>query len=236
MPEPLLKIEGLAFSFDRTPVLSGVNLEIHAGENCLLWGLNGSGKTTLGKIIAGLLRPGAGRVNINGPEDGAPAGMVLAEPDRMLLGDTVLEDVYIGPENLGFDRTEVERRAFQALDYVNLLDYRDRPTAELSTGERKRLAVAGALAMGVELLILDEPFAFMDDAQAERLFTVLHGITESGRSTLVLSGHLLWPKRYDRLFVLCDGAVKSGQPDEMARYIDDLTAVCSDPPETVEGG
>lgn len=83
MSEPLLRIEGLMFSFGRTPVLKDLNLEIHAGENCLLWGLNGSGKTTLGKIIAGLLRPDAGRVNINTRENSTPAGMVLAEPDAV---------------------------------------------------------------------------------------------------------------------------------------------------------
>ncbi len=108
----------------------------------------------------------------------------------MLSGDTVYEDAHVGPENLGFNRDEVEQRARRALNDVNVWEIRDRPTAELSTGERKRLAVAGVLAMGAELLILDEPFAFMNDAQAERLFAALNRVTTSGRSALVLSGHL----------------------------------------------
>jgi energy-coupling factor transporter ATP-binding protein EcfA2 len=236
LPEPLLRIEGVLFSFGRTPVLKGLNLEILAGENCLLWGLNGSGKTTLGKIIAGLLRPDAGRVNINAREKNAPAGMVLAEPDRMLLGDTVYEDARVGPENMGLDRDEVEERTRRALNDVDLWEFRDRPTAELSTGERKRLAVAGVLAMGAELLILDEPFAFMDDAQAERLFAALDRVTTSGRSALVLSGHLRWADRYDRLFVLHDGVVEGGRTDTLVRYIGYLTVTGSDTTEIVKGG
>ena len=108
----------------------------------------------------------------------------------MLSGDTVYEDAHVGPENLGFEPDEVNEYAKEALENVNLWELRDRPTAELSTGERKRLAFAGVLAMGAELLILDEPFAFMDDAQAERLFAALNRVTTSGRSALVLSGHL----------------------------------------------
>jgi energy-coupling factor transporter ATP-binding protein EcfA2 len=160
--------------------------------------------------------------------------MVLAEPDRMLLGDTVYEDARVGPENLSFDQNEIERRTRRALNDVNLWELRDRPTAELSTGERKRLAVAGVLAMGAELLILDEPFAFIDDAQAERLFAALNRITISGRSALVLSGHLRWADRYDRLFVLHDGVVEDEPPDAMVGHIKNLTAARFDTSETVE--
>jgi energy-coupling factor transporter ATP-binding protein EcfA2 len=236
LPEPILRIENLEFSFGPTPVLKGVNLELNARENCLLWGFNGSGKTTLGKLVAGLLRPDSGRITVNSPAAGVPVGMVLAEPDLMLLGDTALEDVRVGPENLNFDREDVERRAGEALNDVGLWELRNRPIAELSTGERKRLAVAGVLAMGVEILILDEPFAFMDDFQAERLFDVLRRIAAAGRAVLVLSGHLRWPELYDRVFVLIDGTVNGGKPQDMVKYVTELTSTRLDAAEKREDG
>jgi energy-coupling factor transporter ATP-binding protein EcfA2 len=236
LPEPLLRIESLKFSFGRTAVLRDVNLELHGRENCLLWGLNGSGKTTLGKLIAGLLRPDGGRVIIDSTAGSAPVGMVLAEPDRMLLGDTVYEDVLVGPENLNLEPDETAKRARTALESVSLWERRDRPTMELSTGERKRLAVAGALAMGAEILVLDEPFAFVDDVQAERLFAALSQITESGRSVLVLSGNLRWPERYDKLFFLHDGIVEGGDPEDMIQRIGNQTAARLDAPATGKDG
>jgi energy-coupling factor transporter ATP-binding protein EcfA2 len=236
LPEPLLRIEGLKFSFGRTAVLRDVNLELRGRENCLLWGLNGSGKTTLGKLIAGLLRPDGGRVIMDSPAGKAPVGMVLAEPDRMLLGDTVYEDVLVGPENLNMGSEETAKRARTALEYVSLWEDRDRPTMELSTGERKRLAVAGALAMGAEILVLDEPFAFIDDVQAERLFAALNQITESGHSVLILSGNLRWPERYDKLFFLHDGIVEGGDPEDITKYISNQTTARLDAQMTGEDG
>jgi energy-coupling factor transporter ATP-binding protein EcfA2 len=217
-------------------VLRDVNFELYGGENCLLWGLNGSGKTTFGKLIAGLLRPDDGRIIIDSPVERASVGMVLAEPDLMLLGDTVYEDVLVGPENLNLEPDEAGQRARTALEYVSLWEHRGRPTAELSTGERKRLAAAGALAMGAGLLILDEPFAFMDDVEAERLFVAFRRIAASRRSVLVLSGHLKWPERYDKLFFLHDGIIEKSNPSEMVDYVENLKSARLDAAITGEDG
>lgn len=228
-------MENVAFSFGPKKVLRAVNLSLGPGEISLLWGLNGSGKTTLGKVATGLFKPAAGRVTAGGSKGSPSVSMVLAEPSLMLLGDTPAEDALIGPANLGLARDMADDRAREALRNVGLWEIRERPTAELSSGEQKRLAVAGVLAMNPSVLILDEPFAFIDDAQVLRLFKVIERVAADGRAVLVLSGRLLWPERFNTIYVLHEGAVRGGSARETVETIKTITAAAAEAPAATGG-
>lgn len=173
---PILKLQDVGFSYNEAsePALSSksgwalknIDLELQRGKWLAVAGANGSGKSTLARLIAGLHRPIAGSVQINGVETSSaefhPAqlgiGYLSQHPEEHVVGLTVADDVAFGPLNLGLEAAEIERRVEHALDAVGLADLpRDASTQRLSGGEVQRLALAGILALQPSLLILDEP-------------------------------------------------------------------------------
>lgn len=154
---------------DGTRALNGINLNIPKGEFLLICGPNGSGKTTLIRLISGLLKPTAGSVHVNGldpihdsKEVRRLVGMVFQDPDSQIVGETVKEDVAFGPENLGLPLTEITERVDWALHVMGLKDLSEKACYLLSGGEKRRLAIAGVLAMRPQVILFDEPFSFLD--------------------------------------------------------------------------
>ena len=188
------------------PILRGINLSLLPREVALVWGLNGAGKTTLGKTCAGLLRPNRGTINIAG---GGKCLMVLAEPEKMLLGTTPYEDVRLGPALAALPEPEVERRTSETLAKVGLWGRAHDAITSLSLGEKKRVALAAALAATPSTLILDEPFAFLDDAQVDVLWDNIMGVAAGGVAVLLLSGRAATGERCNRRYNLVDGVVVS---------------------------
>lgn len=170
------------------PALQGVNLSIAKGEVVLLTGDSGSGKSTLLMALAGLLNDDEdgelrGRVRIDGT-----VGMVLQDPDSQVIAARVGDDVAFGAENLGVEREEIWRRVPAALDLVGLdldLDY---PTARLSGGQKQRLALAGVLAMGADVLLLDEPTANLDPVGRALLVEAVQTVVARG-VTVIIAEH-----------------------------------------------
>lgn len=190
-------------------VLAGVTLDIAAAEVAVLWGLNGAGKTTLGKVLCGLFKPVAGEVLW----PAGPVTMVLASPERALLGDTPYEDVRLGPALARLNEAEVERRTVAALAAVDLWCRRDVPCAQLSLGEQKRVALAAALALAPAAIILDEPFAFLDDEQVAAFAATIGRLArEEGRGVFILTGRRDPGVPYDRALTLRGGRVTEGLP------------------------
>lgn len=164
--------------------LDGVDLHVGAGERVAVVGPNGAGKTTLALLLAGVLVPGAGRVEVGGIDtsdakarrSGAlpqRVGLLFQDPDDQLFLPTVRDDVAFGPRNLGLRDAELDQAVARALAAVDLEDRADRSPHHLSLGERRRAALAGVLAMDPGALVLDEPSANLDPAArrdlAERL-------------------------------------------------------------------
>jgi cobalt/nickel transport system ATP-binding protein len=183
----------LSFGYpDGTPALAGVNLEVQAGESLALIGPNGAGKSTLLLCLAGLL-PYSGAIYVQGElltESNARAmrrriGLIFQDPDDQLFMPVLEEDVAFGPQNLGLDSTEVERRVRAALKHVNLLDKRNRPPHHLSYGEKRRAAIATTLAMEPEILLLDEPTSNLDPATRGELIRYLRTLP----ATKIVSTH-----------------------------------------------
>lgn len=194
-------LEALSLSHryaDGSPGLDGCSLAIRRGSRNALLGANGSGKTTLLMHCNGLLRPSAGSLRFAGtPLDTSRAGLaalrrrvglVFQNPDRQLFSASVVEDVSFGPLNLGLDEATVRVRVAEALAAVGMAEQANRPVHHLSFGQKKRVCIAGVLAMQPEVLLLDEPMAGLDAAMQSDLLAVLDRLAEEG-ITIVLSTH-----------------------------------------------
>jgi len=194
-----IRIEGLSYAYPGgVPALVGLDLDIVAGRRLAILGPNGAGKTTLLLHLNGTLRPAAGRILI----DGAPArydragltawrrrvGLVLQDADDQLFAPSVAEDVSFGPMNLDLPEAEVRTRVAESLAALDIADLAERPTHMLSFGQKKRAAIAGAVAMRPEVLLLDEPTAGLDGRSAKRLLATLADLGAAG-TTLVFTTH-----------------------------------------------
>lgn len=183
---------------DGTAGLDGCTLAIRRGSRNALLGANGSGKTTLLQHFNGLLKPTGGQVCLGGEavdygRSGLHAlrrrvGLVFQNPDRQLFSANVREDVSFGPLNLGLDEATVRQRVEEALAAVGLADLAERPVHHLSFGQKKRVCIAGVLAMTPEVLLLDEPMAGLDAAMQGELQALLDDLAGRG-ITIVLSTH-----------------------------------------------
>ncbi|AKJ65134.1 energy-coupling factor ABC transporter ATP-binding protein [Kiritimatiella glycovorans] len=191
----MIEVRDLHFHYAGGPsVLSGLNLRIDQGDRLGLYGENGAGKTTLFHLIMGLEFPGQGRVICFGEprtteaefQDVRPRiGLLFQDAEDQLFCPTVLEDVAFGPLNQGCRRAAAEERVQEALEKVGLPGFEDRRIHTLSGGEKKRIAIAGLLAMKPDVLLLDEPAAQLDAAGLEILRTILR----DWHGALVIASH-----------------------------------------------
>ena len=183
MTEPLINFREVEFSYspDR-PVLSGCSFRLDPGQRIALTGANGSGKTTFLHLIVGLVRPNRGCIEIFGQERREEAdfhevrrriGLVFQDSDDQLFCPTVAEDVAFGPLNLGISREEVRQIVSKTLADLGLAGYENRITYQLSSGEKRLVALATVLAMQPDVLLLDEPTNSLDEQSTRRLLEIL---------------------------------------------------------------
>ncbi|MFE2281492.1 energy-coupling factor ABC transporter ATP-binding protein [Streptomyces sp. NPDC059454] len=195
----LVALRGASFAYeDGPPVLSGLDFQVREGRSLALLGRNGSGKTTLMRLLSGGLRPSGGELTVEGravryDRKGLTAlrttvQLVVQDPDDQLFAASVGQDVSFGPLNLGLPDAEVRTRVAESLAALDITALADRPTHLLSYGQRKRTAIAGAVAMRPRVLILDEPTAGLDPDGQERLLATLDGLREGG-TTVVMATH-----------------------------------------------
>jgi cobalt/nickel transport system ATP-binding protein len=198
-PTALVALRGASYAYEDGPVvLSGLDFDVCEGRALALLGRNGSGKTTLMRLLSGGLRPHDGRLTVAGaPVTYDRKGLtrlrttvqlVVQDPDDQLFAASVAQDVSFGPLNLGLTDPEVRARVDEALAALDITALADRPTHLLSYGQRKRTAIAGAVAMRPRVLILDEPTAGLDPDGQERLLATLDGLRASG-TTVVMATH-----------------------------------------------
>ncbi len=198
-----------------TTVLDGLSLRIDDGEFLIVAGPNGSGKTTLARHFNGLLEPDSGSVSVDGAsviENPVAArtsvGMVFQNPRDCFVAATVGADVAFGPENLGLNREEIDRRVRSALEAVDMADRREDRIDRLSGGQQARIAIAGALAMEPDHLVLDEPFSGLDDPSRTAILRRLGTLSADGTSVVVVTHDLRdLSGLADRIVVLSEGAV-----------------------------
>lgn len=194
-------LEALNVSYaypDGTSALVGLDLAVPKGKRLAILGPNGSGKTTLLLHLNGTLKPSGGEIRLMGQVVGygrsqlsqwrRKVGLVLQDPDDQLFAASVAEDVAYGPTNAGFDALDVAARAKFALEALRIQTLADRPPQALSFGQKKRVAIAGILAMRPEALVLDEPSAGLDAHGVAHLMALVDHLVEGG-TTLVFSTH-----------------------------------------------
>jgi cobalt/nickel transport system ATP-binding protein len=190
----LLEIEDLSFYYhDGTPALKGVSLSIGEGEKVAILGPNGAGKSTLLFHLNGIFLAQQGTVRVAGEvvtRDNEhrvreKVGLVFQDPDDQVFSPTVWDDVAFGPLNLGLERQEIERRVEEALHAVGMWEYRSRAPHHLSYGQKKRVAIAGVLAMDPDVVVLDEPTAFLDPAGQRALLKILEGLHGEGKTVII---------------------------------------------------
>lgn len=219
----MISVENLRYSYGDEPVLDGISLTLD-DEWVVLTGANGSGKTTLIRQFNGLLEPDSGSVRVDGtPVEDDPVaartavGMVFQSPRSQFVAATVGADVAFGPENLGLDHEEIDRRVDEALAAVNLDGRGEERIEALSGGEQARLAIAGALAMEPDHLVLDEPFNGLDWPAQRSVLGHLDDLAAEGVGIVVVTHDLRdLRSRADRVIGLRDGAVAFDLPPEAA--------------------
>ncbi len=211
---------------DGTVALADIRLSVAHGEFCGILGANGSGKTTLLKVMDGLIREYKGEVLLDGSdvrrlqpkEIYRKVGLVFQNPDDQLFAHSVFEDVAFGPRNMGFKEEEVSRRVINALEQVDMADFGGKNIHHLSFGQKKRICIAGLLAMGHEILLLDEPTAGLDPMGEYRMMELLTRLNREHAVTVVMATHSvdLVPVFLHRLHILSKGRlVRGGTPEEV---------------------
>ncbi len=237
MPEDpnSIVINDVKFSYDiadedseKAPrlALDGISVTIEKGSYTAILGSNGSGKSTLAKIIDILEVPDSGKVVIFGKDASddnlfwdirAHCCCVFQNPDNQIVGTIVEEDVAFGPENLGVPNPELRERVDQALKDVGLYEYRHRETTALSGGQKQKLAIAGALAMQPDILILDEATAMLDPSSRDDFLTLVEKMrVEKGLTLITITHDMTEALRCDKLVIVNKGkAVMEGKPEEI---------------------
>jgi cobalt/nickel transport system ATP-binding protein len=211
---------------DGTIALSDIRLQVKAGEFIGILGPNGSGKTTLLKVMNGLLNSTKGNVLLDGAnirklsarDIYRTVGLVFQNPEDQLFATTVFEDVAFGPQNLGFSPEDVYQRVRCALKSVDMEEHEKKHIHKLSFGQKKRICIAGLLAMGHEILLLDEPTAGLDPLGESRMMELLYHLNKERGVTIVMATHSVdfVPLFLDRVLVMSKGSiVKQGMPEEV---------------------
>ena len=224
----MLEVKNLKYSYNKDyQALKGVSLKIERGQMVALLGKNGAGKSTLFLNLNGIYEPDEGKVFIDGEElkydkksllkFRQKVGIVFQNPDDQIFAPTVEEDVAFGPLNLGLSMEEVQDRVEEALERVGMSGLEKKAPHHLSGGQKKRVAIAGILAMKPEIMVLDEPTAGLDPQGVSDLSILLNELNEEG-ITIIISTHEvdLVPNYADKVFVLVDGLlIGEGTPKEI---------------------
>lgn len=242
--EPIIEIKNLTHIYSpNTPfeqrALDSVNLTIYQGETLGIIGRTGSGKSTLIQHLNGLVRPTSGQILFEGQDIWSSkelthtirfqVGLVFQYPEYQLFEETVYKDIAFGPRNMKLDEGEIDRRVRRAAAFAGLRDeVLSRSPFELSGGQKRRVAIAGVIAMEPRVLILDEPTAGLDPVGVESILGNIRDYHQSNNATIILVSHSMEEvaRTVDRLVVVNDGRIPfHGAPSEVFQHGPELEAM-----------
>ncbi len=225
--------------------IDGVDITINKGEFVVVLGHNGSGKSTFAKHINGLLVPTEGKVIVAGYDTSvdeniwevrSKAGMVFQNPDNQIVATIVEEDVAFGPENLGVEPKEIRKRVDDALERVNMSEYKKHGPHLLSGGQKQRVAIAGILAMMPECIVLDEPTAMLDPSGRKEVVETILDLNKNHGITIVFITHFMEEAvKADRIYVMDQGKViVDGTPRQVFKNVEIMKNLGLDVPQMTE--
>ena len=231
---PILQVQNLQHVYSAgTPfehvALRDVNFSVEPGEFIGIIGHTGSGKSTLMQHLNGLLKPTSGKILLDGKDIWSDkkltrqcrfrVGLVFQYPEYQLFEETVYKDIAFGPKNMGLDEKEIDRRVREAAGFVGLTEEQlEVSPFDLSGGQKRRVAIAGVIAMEPEVLILDEPTAGLDPAGREEILGNINAYRKAKNATIMMVSHSMndVARLTDRLLVMCKGALAmDGTPEEV---------------------
>ncbi len=247
---PILQVQNLSHVYSMgTPfehtALNDVSFSVERGEFIGIIGHTGSGKSTLMQHLNGLLKPTSGQILLDGKDiwtDKATTrqsrfrvGLVFQYPEYQLFEETVYKDIAFGPKNMGLDAAEVDRRVREAAGFVGITDEQlEVSPFDLSGGQKRRVAIAGVIAMEPEILILDEPTAGLDPVGREGILANIEAYRQVKNATIMMVSHSMndVARLTDRLLVMCDAKLAmDGTPDEVFCRAQELLEMGLDIPE-----
>ena len=247
---PLLQVQNLNHIYSQgTPfehvALSDVSFSVERGEFIGIIGHTGSGKSTLMQHLNGLLKPTSGKILLDGTDiwqdkkttrqSRFRVGLVFQYPEYQLFEETVYKDIAFGPKNMGLDEKEVDRRVREAAGFVGITEAQlEVSPFDLSGGQKRRVAIAGVIAMEPEILILDEPTAGLDPVGREDILKNIEAYRKAKNATIMMVSHSMndVARLTDRLLVMRDASLAmDGTPDEVFQRADELLEMGLDIPE-----
>ena len=248
--EKIIRVQNVSFAYSREegsePVkaIDGISFEIEAGSFTAIIGKNGSGKSTLAKNLNGLLLPTEGDILVadyNTKDDAhiwdvrQTAGMVFQNPDNQLVSAIVEDDVAFGPENLGVDPQEIRQRVDQALEAVNMGQFKNKAPVLLSGGQKQRIAIAGVVAMKPRCIIFDEPTAMLDPKGRKEIMAIIDELHREGITVVLITHFMEEAVRADRVMIMHEGKILlDGTPAEVFSQGALIKSVNLDVPPIVE--
>lgn len=251
--EPILQVKDLTHTYGAgTPfqrsAVEHMSFDVNEGEFLGIIGHTGSGKSTLIQHLNGLLQPTAGEILLRGKNIWAEpkkirevrfkVGLVFQYPEYQLFEETVYKDIAYGPSNMGLDRDEIDRRVRESAALVGLTeDQLEKSPFELSGGQKRRVAIAGVIAMEPKVLILDEPTAGLDPRGREAILAQIRAYHQKRGTTVILVSHSMEEIacNVDRILVLRGSHVyMDGTPRQVFRRADDLEEVGLDVPQATK--
>src|ERR671910_1796009 len=241
----MIELDNVSFTYrggeaDAVPALLNLDLKIESGQFVAIIGQNGSGKSTLVKLLTAVLYPTEGEIHIDGvPVDKEhrwdvrrKVSVVFQDPDDQLVMNRVEDDVAFGPENLGLEREEIEERVRSSVRMLGLEQIGGRLIEDLSPGQKQRVAIAGALAMRPQFLVLDEPTSLLPVPVAWRLISAVRDLNHrEGMGVLHVTHSMSEAALFERVVVLDEGRmVLNGTPAEVFRHVEMLRGIGLDVP------
>lgn len=214
----MITIENLNYKYKTGEfALSNINLEIKDNEFITIIGKNGSGKSTFSKLISGLIKYKKGEIKINeldlsnkkqALEIRKNIAIVFQNPENQIIFDKVYDDISFGLKNLGFSQEEIEVRITEALRQVNMLEFKNAYTTELSLGQKQRIAIASSLAIKPKVLILDEPTTMLDPTSKKQIYEILKSLKQSGITIIYITNFIDEILLGDRTIIFENGKIK----------------------------
>lgn len=228
--EEIIRTEHLSYLYDGDKAaLDDINVSIKRGERIAVIGSNGAGKSTFFLNLNGVLTGSEGTIFFHGKPIGhknrelnelrKKIGIVFQDADNQIIASTVMAEVSFGPMNMGLPKEEVSRRVDEALEYMNISEFKSRPAHYLSGGEKKRVSIADIIAMKPEVIIFDEPTASLDPVNSDMFEEVLGRLGEDDTTLLVSTHDVNFAYRWaERVLVFCSGQIiADGSPSRIFR-------------------